>query len=81
MAKRQSTANLEKSLEELEKLVIELETGELSLEDALKRYERAIHLTHRCQQALQDATQKVEILNGNHIEAFEPPTEKMDAAE
>lgn len=81
MTKRQSTANLEKSLEELEKLVIELETGELSLEDALKRYERAINLTHRCQQALQDATQKVEILNGKQIEAFEQPTENMDAAE
>lgn len=53
---------LEKSLEELEALVVRLETGDLPLEQALKEFERGIKLTRKCQAALQDAEQKVEIL-------------------
>jgi exodeoxyribonuclease VII small subunit len=53
---------LEKSLEELEALVTRLESGDLSLEQALKEFERGVKLTRQCQSALQEAEQKVEIL-------------------
>jgi exodeoxyribonuclease VII small subunit len=56
--------NFESSLEELEALVARMEQGELSLEDSLKAFERGIELTRGCQQALQAAEQKVEILIG-----------------
>ena len=67
--------NLEKSLQELEKLVEELESGDLPLEKAMKKFETGIKLTRGCQTALKDAEQKVEILlksaGGEQLEAFE----------
>jgi exodeoxyribonuclease VII small subunit len=54
--------NLEKSLADLETLVEELESGDLPLEKAMKKFEDGIKLTRACQTALKDAEQKVEIL-------------------
>jgi exodeoxyribonuclease VII small subunit len=70
---------LEKSLEELEALVTRLESGDLPLEQALKEFEHGVKLTRRCQAALQEAEQKVEILLKRTAAAepspFEPSTE------
>ena len=54
--------NLEKSLAELEELVEELESGDLPLETAMKKFEEGIKLTRGCQTALKEAEQKVQIL-------------------
>ena len=54
--------NLEKSLADLEALVEELETGDLPLDKAMKKFEEGIKLTRGCQVALKEAEQKVEIL-------------------
>ena len=54
--------NLEKSLAELEALVEELESGDLPLDKAMKKFEEGIKLTRGCQAALKEAEQKVEIL-------------------
>jgi exodeoxyribonuclease VII small subunit len=54
--------NLEKSLADLEDLVEELESGDLPLETAMKKFEEGIKLTRGCQTALKDAEQKVQIL-------------------
>lgn len=54
--------NLEKSLSELEALVEELESGDLPLDKAMKKFEDGIKLTRGCQTALKEAEQKVEIL-------------------
>ena len=54
--------NLEKALDDLEVLVEELETGDLPLEKAMKKFEEGIKLTRGCQTALKDAEQKVEVL-------------------
>ena len=65
------SVNLEKALGELEKLVEEMEQGNLSLEDSLKRFEKGIALTSDCQQALQNAELKVQELiekNGKLLE-------------
>ena len=56
------TVNLEKTLADLEALVEELESGDLPLEKAMKKFEEGIKLTRACQTALKDAEQKVEIL-------------------
>lgn len=68
--------NLEKSLAELEALVEELESGDLPLEKAMKKFEDGIKLTRGCQAALKEAEQKVEILlqsaGGEQLEDFEP---------
>ena len=54
--------NLEKALTDLEHLVDELESGDLPLEKAMKKFEEGIKLTRLCQSALKEAEQKVEIL-------------------
>ncbi len=67
--------NLEKSLADLEDLVEELESGDLPLEKAMKKFEEGIKLTRGCQTALKEAEQKVEILlksaDGEDLEEFE----------
>lgn len=68
------TINLEKSLTDLEDLVEELESGDLPLEKAMKKFEDGIKLTRACQTALKEAEQKVEILlksaGGDELEDF-----------
>ena len=44
--------NLEKSLADLEALVEELESGDLPLDKAMKKFEEGIKLTRGCQTAL-----------------------------
>jgi exodeoxyribonuclease VII small subunit len=69
--------DLEKSLADLEALVAELESGDLPLDKAMKKFEDGIKLTRGCQAALKDAEQKVEILlksagGDETLEEFEP---------
>lgn len=52
----------EKALERLEKIVEELEDGNVSLEDSLKKYEEGVKLSAVCQQRLAQAEKKIEIL-------------------
>lgn len=60
MAKRKF--NFENALIELEKTVDKMEEGDLSLEDSLLAFEKGIKLTRECQNALQQAEQKVSLL-------------------
>ena len=63
MSRRQKkTADFETALAELEALVEKMEQGELSLDESLKQFERGVQLTRSCQQALQEAEQKVQVL-------------------
>ncbi len=66
--------NLEKSIADLETLVDELESGDLPLEKAMKKFEEGIKLTRQCQAALKEAEQKVEVLvqSAGGEEALEP---------
>lgn len=58
----------EKSIAELDKIVKQLEKGELSLDESLKQYEKAMALSRQCQQVLHAAEQKVEMLNAGNPE-------------
>lgn len=49
----------EASLEKLESLVEQMESGDLSLDESLKLFEEGIKLTRECQHALASAEQKV----------------------
>jgi exodeoxyribonuclease VII small subunit len=60
--------NFEKALSELNQIVSQMEQGGLSLEESLKSFEKGVALTRRCQEALQDAEQKVHILMQNYGE-------------
>ena len=52
----------EKALDKLEKIVEELEGGDLALDDALKKYEEGVKLARLCTKKLDTAQKKVEIL-------------------
>ena len=73
MTKRKTASHFEEAMEELEKLVEQMERGDISLEESLKSFERGIKLTRTCQQALQEAEQKVQILlEKNGQQSLEP---------
>ena len=61
--KKRSAPQFETALAELEQLVVRMERGELSLEEALQTFERGIALTRECQSALRDAEQKIQLLS------------------
>ena len=54
--------HFEQSLAELESLVEKMESGEMTLEESLKAFEQGIKYTRDCQQALDKAQQKVQLL-------------------
>ena len=56
-------AAFENSLDELERLVANMERGEQSLDDSLAAYERGIALYRECQTALEHAEQRVSVVN------------------
>ena len=62
MAKKPENLTFEESLCELERIVSELEQGDVSLDDALKQFERGIKLVRNSQGKLKQAQQKVAIL-------------------
>lgn len=68
--------DFEQALAALEELVGRLESGDQPLERSLADFERGVALTRRCQAALRDAEQKVEILSRDSadakLEPFEP---------
>ena len=52
----------EASLEALEQIVRQLEDGDLSLEKSLELFEQGIRLSRECQQRLDQAERRIEIL-------------------
>jgi exodeoxyribonuclease VII small subunit len=54
--------NFETSLLELEKIVRELEQGDLSLEESLKLFEDGVRLSRECQERLNQAERRIEVL-------------------
>src|SRR3954468_2088259 len=57
-------SSFEDSLKELEAIVAELESGKLGLSDALARYEEGVKHLKGCQQLLEMAERKIELLSG-----------------
>lgn len=62
MSDNPQTPVFEQTLAQLEVLVSRMEDGQLSLEEALSAFETGIKLTRECQQALQQAELKVQML-------------------
>nr|WP_276521565.1 exodeoxyribonuclease VII small subunit [Shewanella sairae] len=62
VAKKPENLSFEDSLSELEKIVTDLEHGDVSLDDALKQFERGIKLVRNSQNKLENAQQKVAVL-------------------
>ncbi len=73
MIKKVESLSFENALDELETLVERLESGEQSLEESLKDFERGIQLTRHCQKSLQSAEQRVEkLIKQNQMDLLVP---------
>jgi exodeoxyribonuclease VII small subunit len=72
----QAKPSFETGIEELEKIVREMESGDLPLERAISLFERGMALSESCRKQLDEAETRVEILmqRGDKVVAkpFEP---------
>ena len=68
--------DFEKALEELESLVEQLESGELTLDQSLQQFKRGVELTRHCQGVLEQAQQVVEQLIEPDDESSAAPLER-----
>lgn len=64
MTKPSDAPSFEQALAELEKIVARMESGELSLEQALESHKRGLELARFCQKRLEAAQQQVKVLEG-----------------
>ena len=54
--------NFEETMKELEKVVQELENGDLNLDDSIKEFEKGINLSKSASKYLEEAEKKITIL-------------------
>ena len=62
MNNREQAKTFEASLEALERIVQELERGDLPLEKSLELFEQGIGLSRQCQERLSQAERRIEVL-------------------
>jgi exodeoxyribonuclease VII small subunit len=75
--------SFESSLEQLELIVRELEQGELPLERSLELFEQGVKLSRDCQERLNQAERRIEILMRDTqgrptVRPFEPESDVSD---
>lgn len=74
----QAAPDFETALQELERLVEQLEGGELTLADSLKHFEQGVRLSRQCHALLDQARQSVELLTQPDDEDSAEPFEVKD---
>ena len=57
-----SKATFEQSMKKLEKIVQELESGDLPLEEAMQKFEEGIKLSRLCSEKLDETEKKITLL-------------------
>ncbi len=72
MAKEKEDVKFEDKLNELEKMVSELERGDVSLDDAIEKYTTAMKLAKECSDKLKNAEENVNkiLMENNKEEDF-----------
>ena len=66
MPKKKTEESFEDSMKQLEKIVQQMEQGDLSLEESMQQFELGIALSKRCQTTLNEAEQKIKVLLEQH---------------
>jgi exodeoxyribonuclease VII small subunit len=69
-AKSNKTQSFEAALAELERVVADMESGKLTLEDSLAAYKRGAELLSFCRSRLDDAQQQVRVLEEGVLKDF-----------
>lgn len=70
--------SFEAAVSELETIVQQMESGTLTLEDALDRYQRGASLLKYCQKTLSNAEQRIRVLEGDSLVDFNPDPTRSD---
>lgn len=60
-----SKPNFENNINELEEIVLKLETGDASLDECISLFEKGARLTEECTKMIDEAEQKIKILFEN----------------
>jgi exodeoxyribonuclease VII small subunit len=68
--KSQKSPGFESAMAELEKIVAEMESGKLTLEDSLAAYKRGAELLSFCRARLDDAQAQVRVLDEGTLKDF-----------
>jgi exodeoxyribonuclease VII small subunit len=65
MARKNQTPpkNFEDAVSELERILLEIEAGELGLEETLVKYERGNFLVQHCREVLNGAEKQIELIS------------------
>ena len=76
----------EEALKKLEKIVQELEAGDITLDEALKKYQAGVELARVLNQRLNTAKKKIDLLVKNkkgefELEAFDPAAQVKPSEE
>ncbi len=71
--KSQKAMSFEAALAELEKVVADMESGKLPLEESLAAYRRGAELLQVCRAHLSDAQQQVRVLEEGVLKNFSTP--------
>ena len=64
---KKNQKSIESRLAELETILEELESGDLELDQALKKFEQGVKLSRECRKTLEDAEIKIKILMDNEL--------------
>ncbi len=57
--------NFEEAIKKLEQITAELEKGDLSLDESVKKFEEGIKLSKECNKILEDSEKRINVLINN----------------
>ena len=63
--------DFESAMEELERIVTRMESGDMKLEDSLAAHKRGLELAQYCQAVLAKAQQQVKVLEGDTLKTLD----------
>lgn len=68
--------SFESAVSELERIVTEMEGGQLSLEESLTSYRRGVALLRGCQEQLSEAENQLRQFDGQDLKPIDLPAER-----
>lgn len=68
---KENNGNFEESMKKLEDIVIELENGNLNLDESVNKFEEGMKIAKQCNKILEEAEKKITVLLENDGELEE----------
>jgi exodeoxyribonuclease VII small subunit len=81
MATAKKYKNFEKAMERLEEITADLESGEPSLEKAIKLYTEGLEIARLCSDQLDDAEKKIRVITEKNNDIIETDFDETDEEE